>query len=98
MTYEELQQKIADVENMIDVRFAGAMEAYHTYYMECIKNKKVVVKPEPERSQFEHQAMKSIGPASHYLSDVLHRPLNDAQTTTRCQEFPQVCGRKDKTR
>ena len=30
MTYEELQQKIADVESMIDVRFAGAMEAYHT--------------------------------------------------------------------
>jgi hypothetical protein len=34
MTYEELQQKIADVESMIDVRFAGAMEAYHTYYMD----------------------------------------------------------------
>lgn len=60
MTYEELQQKIEDVESMIDVRFAGAMEAYHTYYMECINNKKVVVKPLPERSQFEHQAMKSI--------------------------------------
>ena len=60
MTYEELQQKIADVEGMIDVRFAGAMEAYHTYYMDCINNKKVVVKPRPERSQFEHQAMKSI--------------------------------------
>ena len=60
MTYEELQQKIADVESMIDVRFSGAMEAYHTYYMDCINNKKVVVKPQPERSQFEHQAMKSI--------------------------------------
>ena len=60
MTYDELQQKIADVERMIDVRFAGAMEAYHTYYKNCINNKKVVVKPQPERSQFEHQAMKSI--------------------------------------
>ena len=60
MTYEELQQKIADVESMIDVRFAGATDAYHSYYMDCINNKKVVVKPRPERSQFEHQAMKSI--------------------------------------
>lgn len=60
MTYEELQQKIANVESMIDVRYAGAVKAYHQYVEECLEEKKVVVKPEPLRSQFEHQAMKSI--------------------------------------
>lgn len=60
MSYEELQKKIADVESMIDVRYAGAVKAYHQYVEECLEAKKVVVKPEPLRSQFEHQAMKSI--------------------------------------
>lgn len=60
MSYEELQQKIADVESMIDVRYAGAVKAYHQYVEECLEAKKVVIKPEPLRSQFEYQAMKSI--------------------------------------
>ena len=60
MSYEELQQKIADIESMIDVRYAGAIKAYHQYVEECLEAKKVVMKPEPLRSQFEHQAMKSI--------------------------------------
>jgi hypothetical protein len=60
MTYEELQQKIADIESLIDVRYAGAVKAYHQYVEECLEAKKVFVKPEPLRSQFEHHAMKSI--------------------------------------
>lgn len=60
MTYNELQQKIADVESLIDERYKAAIKAYHQYVEECLDANKVVVKPQPQRSQFEHQAIKSI--------------------------------------
>jgi len=60
MTYEELQQKIADVESITDARYKSAVKAYHQYCDECLDANKVVVKPPPERSLFEHQALKSI--------------------------------------
>ena len=60
MTYDELLQKIADVESLIDVRYKEAMKSYHKYWCECIDKKKVVVKQEPQRSQFEWQALITI--------------------------------------
>lgn len=60
MTKQELQEKIADVESMIEDRYQAAMRAYLQYRCECIKQKKVVMKSEPQRSQFENHAAVSI--------------------------------------
>jgi hypothetical protein len=60
MTCEELQQKISDVEAMVDMRYREAVKAYHKYVEDCLDNGKVIVKTEPQRSQFFHLASKSI--------------------------------------
>ena len=59
MTYEELQQKIADVMEMIDVRYKGAIKA-HYKYLDGLEKGRIVVKPEPDRTLFEHQAYRLI--------------------------------------
>lgn len=60
MTKQELLSKIADVEGMVEARYQAAMRAYLQYRRECIEQKKVAVKSEPQRSQFERQAAMSI--------------------------------------
>ena len=60
MTYEELQEKIADVESLINDKYKAAMKAYRMYCCECEEQGKVIVKPQPQRSQFERQAQISI--------------------------------------
>jgi hypothetical protein len=60
MTYEELQEKIADVEDLINDKYKAAEKAYWMYCRECVEQGKVIVKPEPQRSQFERQALISI--------------------------------------
>lgn len=60
MTYEELQEKIADVEGLINDKYKAAEKAYRMYCCECEEQGNVIVKPEPQRSQFERQALISI--------------------------------------
>lgn len=60
MSYDELQQAIQEINDLIDERYRAAVDNYHTYWMECREQKRVVVKPPPERSQFERQAHLSI--------------------------------------
>lgn len=60
MNYEELQQGIQDINNLIDERYCAAVDNYHKYWKECIEQKRVMVKTRPERSEFERQAQLSI--------------------------------------
>ena len=60
MTYKELHEKIADVEDLINDKYKAALKAYRMYCCECEEQGKVIVKPQPQRSQFERQALISI--------------------------------------
>lgn len=60
MTREELIVKIADIESMVDDKYHSALKDFFNYRCECIAQKKVVMKTEPQRSTFERQAQISI--------------------------------------
>ena len=60
MTYEELQEKIADIDSHVEDRYQAAMKSWSDYWYNCVKQKKVVIKPKPHRSQFEHHAQIAV--------------------------------------
>ena len=60
MTLDELNAKIADIEALVDERYNAAMASYHKYWQECVEQKKVIVKPAPQRSHFKRQSYMSI--------------------------------------
>lgn len=60
MTYEELQRKIADIEKVYKKRYLAAMQDWYSYRQRCANRNKVVVKPEPQQSEFKRLSLLAV--------------------------------------
>lgn len=60
MTYEELQRKIADIEKIYKKRYLAAMQDWYSYRQRCANGNKVVVKSEPQQSEFKRLSLLAV--------------------------------------
>ena len=85
MTRDELRQKIADVESLIDAKYQAALEQYHKYFAQCVREKKVVMRSQPERARFEHLAAAAIDRLKkEYAMQFTPAYVGDVIKTERC--------------
>lgn len=87
MTHEELQQKIADIEKVYKKRYLAAMQDWYSYRQRCANKNKVVVKPEPQQSEFKRLALLAV--------DWVHKEYLMERFPVRIGDMIEVCfGRK----
>lgn len=60
MTLEELKKKIADIEKIYEKRYYSAMQDWYAYKEQCASGGKVVVIPEPSKSEFKRLSLLSV--------------------------------------
>lgn len=70
MTYEELQQKIADIEKVYKKRYLAEMQNWYSYQQRCVSQGKVIVKPAPQKSEYKRLALLAVDKArKEYLME-----------------------------